>query len=75
MDTRDERQKVSAGGPSWRRRLVALGAAAAIGLGGIAFVTPAEAQEAGVQRPVLVAVVPSQPAVSDEGSASPKDDD
>ncbi|MDK9332794.1 MULTISPECIES: hypothetical protein [Propionibacterium] len=72
MNTMNEPQEVSVNRHPWRRRFVALGSAAAIALGGMTFVSPAEAQAAGVQRPSLVVVQPSTTTVADSGTSSPK---
>lgn len=72
MNTMNGPQEVSVNRHPWRRRFVALGSAAAIALGGMTFVSPAEAQAAGVQRPTLVVVQPSTPTVVDGDASSPK---
>lgn len=39
---------------SWRRAVAALGAALAIGIGGIGMISPAEAHVAGVSQPLVI---------------------
>ncbi len=58
---------------SWRRRIAAVGSAAAIALGGLAFVTPAEAQDAGVQRPVVIQT--ASPTVAAQAETVQREDD
>lgn len=62
-------QAASTSGRSWRRRLLAFGSMVAIALGGLSMVTPAQADEAGVQQTVLV-VQTASPAVVGEGNPS-----
>lgn len=55
---------------SWRRMITAIGAAAAIAIGGITMIEPQEAHAAGVRQPLVIqssspTVQSAQPATED----------
>ncbi|RLP08205.1 hypothetical protein D7U36_10110 [Propionibacterium australiense] len=61
--------------PSVRRSLTALGAAAAIALGGIAVISPAEAHAAGVRRPLVIQPASVQAQAVEPAAEGGRDDE